>query len=69
MDDYGAMMEAALPGGWELDGLGDGAVLICPHGESLEPDGSHEITEDQEGEGEGEAGELCESPLLALGMI
>jgi hypothetical protein len=42
-----------LPAGWEADD--DAAVLICPHGNAIEPDGV--------------CPEGCVSPLLAAGLI
>lgn len=59
MDIYGEILSSILPDDWELDGIGDGSVLICPHGEMIEPDGWH--TDDD--------GKRCESPLLTMGMI
>lgn len=53
MSDFGAQMRDWLPSGWEIDD--DGAVLTCPHGHSIEPDG--------------ECPDGCVSPLFEMGLI
>lgn len=47
------MIHEILPRGWEADD--DGAVLYCPHGEAIEPDG--------------QCPDGCVSPLVTLGLI
>lgn len=49
------MREILDEAGWDDDGMGDFAVLICPHGDRVEPDGTcpHGLP----------------SPLRALGLI
>lgn len=44
-----------LPEGWETDGYGLDACLICPHGHTIEQDGR--------------CPEGCVSPLREMGMI
>ena len=46
----------ATEAGWETDGYGIDALLVCPHGNTVEQDGYS-----------GECG--CISPLRAAGLI
>lgn len=48
-------IEEILPDGWSTDGYGLSSMLICPHGNVMEQDGS------------GPCG--CESPLIGAGLI
>jgi hypothetical protein len=49
------ILMSMLPEGWETDGFGIDALLICPHGTYIEQDG--------------ECPEGCVSPLRELGLI
>lgn len=48
-------LESVLPDDWSTDGFGMSSVLICPHGNRIEQDGS------------GPCG--CKSPLIGMGLI
>jgi len=49
------LIEDLLPEGWETDGFGIDALLICPHGHTIEQDG--------------QCHEGCVSPLREQGLI
>jgi hypothetical protein len=55
--DFVQMLESMLPDGWEIDdpSYGSSCLLICPHGNTIEQDGT--------------CPEGCVSPLRAMGMI
>ena len=58
MDDTAELLDTILPEGWEHDAdrFGSSFTLTCPHGETIEQDGSA-----------GECG--CRSPLVDMGLI
>jgi hypothetical protein len=50
-----SILDDILPEDWDTDGYGLDSMLICPHGHTIEQDGS------------GPCG--CVSPLRAMGLI
>lgn len=68
--DANDMLSNLLPEGWDHDGFGFDACLICPHGWTLEMDGWHIIEEaDAEELPEyGAAGARCVSPIRGMGL-
>lgn len=46
------MLSSILPEGWDHDGFGFDAILICPHGDRIEMDG--------------QCPQGCESPILGM---
>lgn len=57
MNDFADLLEELLPEGWSLDNpsMGTDSLLVCPHGNVIELDGS--------------CPEGCRSPLIELGLI